>query len=268
MYPPHLSNERACFPKARGTSATATATEEVDRFFPSRLSFATDVPRESSPPLRVVCESKRFASFERHSSLPGIPRPEESMASRRGPRPAGTDGSDHQYRMVIESKYHKVSDTKKRMRTLIVLQAAYYACFFAWNCWIPMSEGKTPATVVSVMPIVGFLALVAGRRGVGAGSERTNKTALAAYILLSAVGFALAVMNAYVMQTMVHYAHSYAARFGTIMEVIFGLPQDLMQAFGQIIEGMLHASGMLLQGLGAYVAVTLWTMTGTQAKRS
>ena len=190
------------------------------------------------------------------------------MASRRGPRPAGTDGSDHQYRMVIESKYHKVSDTKKRMRSLIVLQAAYYACFFAWNCWIPMSEGKTPATVVSVMPIVGFLALVAGRRGVGAGSERTNKTALAGYILLSAVGFALAVMNAYVMQTMVHYAHSYAARFGTIMEAVFGLPQDLMQAFGQIIEGMLHASGMLLQGLGAYVAVTLWTMTGAQAKRS
>merc|ERR1711908_247222 len=250
--------------EARGTSAstaTATATEEVDRFF-FLSPFLRDrrpagIPDAAANRLRVETV---YHLREAHLTLTGIGSP--------GPRPAGTDGSDHQYRMVIESKYHKVSDTKKRMRTLIVLQAAYYACFFAWNCWIPMSEGKTPATVVSVMPIVGFLALVAGRRGVGAGSERTNKTALAAYILLSAVGFALAVMNAYVMQTMVHYAHSYAARFGTIMDAVFGLPQDLMQAFGQIIEGMLHASGMLLQGLGAYVAVTLWTMTGAQAKRS
>jgi len=113
------------------------------------------------------------------------------MASRRGQRPTGTDGSDHQYRMVVEKKYHKVADTKKRLRTLIALQALYYGCFIAWNCGIPLTEGQRPAPVVGVMPAVGFLALIAGRKGVGYGNERSNGTALLGYAFLSAVGFAL-----------------------------------------------------------------------------
>ncbi len=54
---------------------------------------------------------------------------------------------------------------KKRLRTLIALQALYYGCFIAWNCGIPLTEGKRPAPVVGIMPAVGFLALIAGRKG-------------------------------------------------------------------------------------------------------
>ncbi|QDZ23159.1 hypothetical protein HOP50_09g56980 [Chloropicon primus] len=188
------------------------------------------------------------------------------MASRRGGRPTGTDGSDHQYRMVVEDKYHKAADTKRRLRTLVVLQAVYYGCFVAWNCGIPVMEGKSPAPIVGVMPVVGFVALVSGRKGVGVGNARGSKAFLAIYALLSFVGFCLAVLQAFVMQTMVHYADSYPARFGGALEAVTGLPKDLLQAFGQIIEGMLHAAGMLLQILGAYVALSLRSQTN--AKRS
>mmetsp|Transcript_28808 Transcript_28808/g.60670 ORF Transcript_28808/g.60670 Transcript_28808/m.60670 type:complete len:189 (+) Transcript_28808:42-608(+) len=186
------------------------------------------------------------------------------MASRRGQRPTGTDGSDHQYRMVVEKKYHKVADTKKRLRTLIALQALYYGCFIAWNCGIPLTEGQRPAPVVGVMPAVGFLALIAGRKGVGYGNERSNGTALLGYAFLSAVGFALALGNAFIMQTRVHYAESYPARFGTAMQQKFGVDQSLMQAVGTMLEGCLHTSGFLLQALGAYLAISLKSLSQTK----
>eukprot|EP00205_Picochlorum_sp_RCC944_P003194 CAMPEP_0182612634 /NCGR_PEP_ID=MMETSP1330-20130603/19858_1 /TAXON_ID=464278 /ORGANISM="Picochlorum sp., Strain RCC944" /LENGTH=179 /DNA_ID=CAMNT_0024832203 /DNA_START=53 /DNA_END=589 /DNA_ORIENTATION=+ len=179
------------------------------------------------------------------------------MASRRGARPTGTDGSDHQYRMVIESKYQKVADKKKRLRTVLALQALYYGCFIAWNCGVPLIEGKRPAPVVGVMPLVGFLALILGRKGVGMGNERSSVTALWGYAFCSFVGTALAMGNAFIMQTMVHYENSYPTRFGSAMQTSFGLDKHLVQAFAQILEGCIHAAGFMLQGVGAYLAVSL-----------
>lgn len=188
------------------------------------------------------------------------------MASRRGARPSGTDGSDHQYRMVIESKYHKVADVKKRLKTLLALQSLYYGCFIAWNCGVPLLEGKRPAPIVGVMPLVGFMAIILGRKGVGSGSAKSTGAALIGYIVCSVIGFFFAIANAYVMQTMVHYMDSYANRFGVALEIASGLPKDLLFAFGQMIEGGLHASGMLVQGLGAYLAVSLRTASSSTKK--
>ncbi len=83
--------------------------------------------------------------------------------------------------------------------------------------------------------------------GVGYGSERSSSAALVAYAALSVVGFALALGNAYVMQTRVHYADSYPARFGRAVSDKFGADKSLVTAVGTILEGCLHTSGFLLQ---------------------
>ncbi|KAL1222219.1 hypothetical protein V5N11_026737 [Cardamine amara subsp. amara] len=49
-------------------------------------------------------------------------------------RPSGTDGSDFSYRMVVDSRYTKVTKGKSRLRPLILVQALIYiiglACAF------------------------------------------------------------------------------------------------------------------------------------------
>jgi len=70
--------------------------------------------------------------------------------------------------------------------------------------------------------------------------------------------------NAFIMQTRVHYAESYPARFGTAMQQKFGVDQSLMQAVGTMLEGCLHTSGFLLQALGAYLAISLKSLAQTK----
>ncbi|ESQ43421.1 hypothetical protein EUTSA_v10014843mg [Eutrema salsugineum] len=41
-------------------------------------------------------------------------------------RPSGTDGSDFSYRMVVDSRYTKVTKGKSRLRPLILAQATIY----------------------------------------------------------------------------------------------------------------------------------------------
>uniref|UniRef100_A0A1J3EVR5 Uncharacterized protein n=2 Tax=Noccaea caerulescens TaxID=107243 RepID=A0A1J3EVR5_NOCCA len=42
-------------------------------------------------------------------------------------RPTGTDGSDFSYRMVVDSRYTKVTKEKSRLRLLILVQAVIYS---------------------------------------------------------------------------------------------------------------------------------------------
>ncbi|KAJ4829018.1 hypothetical protein Tsubulata_012906 [Turnera subulata] len=44
------------------------------------------------------------------------------MHQRRSGRPSGTDGSDFSYRMVVDSRYTKVAEGKKRLATLMLVQ--------------------------------------------------------------------------------------------------------------------------------------------------
>jgi hypothetical protein len=165
--------------------------------------------------------------------------------------------------MVIEKKYHKVAEIKKNLRKLLVIQAVYYGCFIVWNCGVPMLEGKQPAPVAAAMPLVGFLAMLLGRKGLGVGNERSNSTALLGYAALSFVGTLLAIGNAFIMQTLVHYADSYPARFGKHFDVS---QAALITAVAQILEGLIHATGIMMQGAGTYLGMNL--KAASQSKRA
>ncbi|KAK9839288.1 hypothetical protein WJX81_005733 [Elliptochloris bilobata] len=57
------------------------------------------------------------------------------------PRPAGTDGSDHAYRMTIENRYKKQADTRKLMQRLAKLSSALVVLKLAWTVGLPLLKG-------------------------------------------------------------------------------------------------------------------------------
>ncbi|XP_010455035.1 PREDICTED: uncharacterized protein LOC104736698 isoform X2 [Camelina sativa] len=73
--------------------------------------------------------SDRRQSFNLRST-PNLPYPisPEKMQQRKptAGRPSGTDGSDFSYRMVVDSRYTKVTKEKARLRPLIFVQAVIY----------------------------------------------------------------------------------------------------------------------------------------------
>ncbi|XP_057952789.1 uncharacterized protein LOC131146942 isoform X2 [Malania oleifera] len=81
----------------------------------------------------------------------------ESLAGR----PSGTDGSDFSYRMVVDSRYTKVSQGKSRLHALFLFQVVIQL-IGVLDIFVLSSEEKDPNALAISSPAVGFLSLMIG----------------------------------------------------------------------------------------------------------
>ncbi|XP_057952785.1 uncharacterized protein LOC131146942 isoform X1 [Malania oleifera] len=84
----------------------------------------------------------------------------ESLAGR----PSGTDGSDFSYRMVVDSRYTKVSQGKSRLHALFLFQVVIQL-IGVLDIFVLSSEEKDPNALAISSPAVGFLSLMIGDVG-------------------------------------------------------------------------------------------------------
>lgn len=59
----------------------------------------------------------------------------------KGPRPAGTDGSDYQFRMTVEDRYKKLADARAQLRKLLPIQTIYIVIRGLWAFFL-VAQGR------------------------------------------------------------------------------------------------------------------------------
>ncbi|XP_009372894.1 uncharacterized protein LOC103961965 [Pyrus x bretschneideri] len=103
-------------------------------------------------------------------------------------RPTGTDGSDFNYRMVVDSRYQKVAKGKSRLYSLILTQAVIqltgvlYAFLFT-------SDGEGPNVIAISSVAIGSISLIIGELG----RRRSRVSLLKVYMVASSIGILLSI---------------------------------------------------------------------------
>lgn len=94
-------------------------------------------------------------------------------------RPEGTDGSDFQYRMVIENRYKRLASTRKMLRLAVVSHTVYFALRTALHC-TPLLNGAQVALQSQITGVVAALCTALYFLGTGK-PNKENLSVLRAY---------------------------------------------------------------------------------------
>ncbi|XP_010442656.1 PREDICTED: uncharacterized protein LOC109124678 [Camelina sativa] len=106
-------------------------------------------------------------------------------------RPSGTDGSDFSYRMVVDSRYTKVTKEKARLRPLIFVQAAIY--LIGVSCaFLTTSKKDEMNTLAIAAAAAGFVSSLIGELG----CRRSRVNLLRLYTAASTIVMVLSVFCA------------------------------------------------------------------------
>ncbi|KAK9803484.1 hypothetical protein WJX73_007105 [Symbiochloris irregularis] len=66
------------------------------------------------------------------------------MSSRaKTPRPEGTDGTDHEYRMVIENRYKQLSQHRRKLEVVSIYLTLFVGLQAIWRCLSYLLGGST-----------------------------------------------------------------------------------------------------------------------------
>ncbi|CAN8253396.1 unnamed protein product [Cochlearia groenlandica] len=108
-----------------------------------------------------------------------------------GGRPSGTDGSDFSYRMVVDSRYTKVTKERSRLRILILVQAVIYAIGLSCAFLTTTKENETN-TLAIASAAIGLVTSLIGELG----CKRNKVNLLRLYTAASTVVMVLSVFCA------------------------------------------------------------------------
>ncbi|KMZ74960.1 hypothetical protein ZOSMA_120G00530 [Zostera marina] len=104
-------------------------------------------------------------------------------------RPTGTDGSDYNYRMVVDSRYTKVAKGKSRLRLLIAAQAVCQVIGTLLTILSGWKEKKSIDRIAILWIVIGFFSIIIGELG----RRRSIVTLLRLYNTSSAMATALSI---------------------------------------------------------------------------
>ncbi|KAL6188868.1 hypothetical protein ACLB2K_040259 [Fragaria x ananassa] len=111
------------------------------------------------------------------------------MQQRRSAgRPTGTDGSDFNYRMVVDSRYQKVADGKSRLYALILTQAVLQLIGILYTC-LSTSKGEVPNVIAISSIAISLISLILGDLG----RRRSRATLFKVYMVASSIGVLLSI---------------------------------------------------------------------------
>ncbi|ONI25078.1 hypothetical protein PRUPE_2G278900 [Prunus persica] len=102
-------------------------------------------------------------------------------------RPTGTDGSDFNYRMVVDSRYQKVAKGKSRLSALILTQAVIQ--LIGVLAFLFTSNGEGPNVIAISSFAIGSISLIIGELG----RRRSRVSLLKVYIVASSIGILLSI---------------------------------------------------------------------------
>ncbi|XP_008234385.1 PREDICTED: uncharacterized protein LOC103333342 [Prunus mume] len=103
-------------------------------------------------------------------------------------RPTGTDGSDFNYRMVVDSRYQKVAKGKSRFSALILTQAVIQLIGVLLT-FLFISNGEGPNVIAISSVAIGSISLIIGELG----RRRSRVSLLKVYIVASSIGILLSI---------------------------------------------------------------------------
>ncbi|CAN1267178.1 hypothetical protein LINPERPRIM_LOCUS12763 [Linum perenne] len=114
------------------------------------------------------------------------------MQQRNHGRPSGTDGSDFSYRMVVDSRYTKVTKGKSRLHALILTQAVIQLVGLV-SLGLSMSREKTLDSLAIASTATGLISLLIGE----VGRRRSKAGMLRMYMVASSIGLLISLYEKY-----------------------------------------------------------------------
>ncbi|CAN6569247.1 unnamed protein product [Malus baccata var. baccata] len=103
-------------------------------------------------------------------------------------RPTGTDGSDFNYRMVVDSRYQKVAKGKSRLYALILTQAVIQLIGVLYT-FLSTANGDGPDVIAISSVAIGSISLIIGELG----RRHSRVSLLKVYMVASSVGILLSI---------------------------------------------------------------------------
>ncbi|XP_068316767.1 uncharacterized protein [Pyrus communis] len=103
-------------------------------------------------------------------------------------RPTGTDGSEFNYRMVVDSRYQKVAKGKSRLYALILTQAILQLVGVL-HTFLLTSDEDGPDVIAISSVAIGSVSLIIGELG----RKRSRVSLLKVYMVASSVGILLSI---------------------------------------------------------------------------
>ncbi|XP_048446391.1 protein jagunal homolog 1-like [Pyrus x bretschneideri] len=103
-------------------------------------------------------------------------------------RPTGTDGSDFNYRMVVDSRYQKVAKGKSSLYALIFTQAVIQLVGVL-HTFLLTSDEDGPDVIAISSVAIGSVSLIIGELG----RKRSRVSLLKVYMVASSVGILLSI---------------------------------------------------------------------------
>ncbi|KAB2598526.1 hypothetical protein D8674_001446 [Pyrus ussuriensis x Pyrus communis] len=107
-------------------------------------------------------------------------------------RPTGTDGSDFNYRMVVDSRYQKVAKGKSSLYALIFTQAVIQLVGVL-HTFLLTSDEDGPDVIAISSVAIGSVSLVIGELGRFLFFHRSRVSLLKVYMVASSVGILLSI---------------------------------------------------------------------------
>ncbi|CAN1180516.1 hypothetical protein LINPERHAP2_LOCUS34814 [Linum perenne] len=159
------------------------------------------------------------------------------MQQRNHGRPSGTDGSDFSYRMVVDSRYTKVTKGKSRLHALILTQAVIQLVGLV-SLALSMSREKTLDSLAIASTATGLVSLLIGE----VGRRRSKAGMLRMYMVASSIGLLISIYEKYNNKSAV--------------EVMMN-PSDWKAKEFQVIEISLLLFGLLVQIAAVVIGISL-----------
>ncbi|CAN0891569.1 hypothetical protein LINGRAHAP2_LOCUS17074 [Linum grandiflorum] len=159
------------------------------------------------------------------------------MQQRNHGRPSGTDGSDFSYRMVVDSRYTKVTKGKSRLHALILTQAVIQLVGLL-SLALSMSREKVLDPLAIASTATGLIALLIGE----VGRRRSKAGWLRMYMIASSIGLMISLF--------VKFNNNSA------LEVMMN-PSDWKAKEFEVIEISLLLIGLLVQIVAVGTGISL-----------
>jgi len=97
-----------------------------------------------------------------------------AQAAATGPRPAGTDGSDHAFRQTIDERYQRSASARARLKAVSVVQLRLACVSLMWALAVPWALRKTAVPLPCATAATSLFAAFAG----AGAAEATSVAAL------------------------------------------------------------------------------------------
>ncbi|GAQ82749.1 hypothetical protein KFL_001220180 [Klebsormidium nitens] len=166
--------------------------------------------------------------------------------SRRGStsRPTGTDGTDHQFRMVTEERYKLIASAKAILKKLFLFQGLFLLMRGILTMMNQDEDGPPLPRVTSNLTLVGGVALLAGTVGL----QYSSAPILRIYLVLSLASLWATIANS--------LESPYALK---IKDALGGSKFDLDPAVNALADpaAVLDICGIFVLSLAVYTTVNL-----------